>query len=92
MIASNLPTYAAMRRRFTVGTRFVVTHDDAPERCNGERVVIRAQGNAIASQRAEGDPRGPIEGGSWCYWPKAEEVTVIDDRTIRIDNFTYELI
>jgi hypothetical protein len=89
-------SYAKFRQRFTVGTVIEVDHERFAETANGRRVVVKVQKNAIVTQRPEDDPRGPIKGGSWHYWPPASHVT-IDGDAARFaepgyDGYTYRIV
>lgn len=77
-------SYTALKRRFTVGTRIRVTNHAYPY-LSGERTVLVAQTNAIASGPCK-NAAGETVDKSWCYWPKVAEARVEGENTIHLLN------
>lgn len=70
-----MPSYAAFRRSFKVGTVFHCDHHERPE-ITGERTVTKVQTNAIAYPFEQ---RSGTMGTGWTHWPSAKQVRMNED-------------
>ena len=81
-----MKTIADLKRAMTVGTVVTFSEHRYPL-LNGERTVLKAQTQRVATSAPEGHPRKTTidqMGGSWMDFPKRDEAVFDGSKTVQI--------
>lgn len=75
-------TLSSYKKLIAVGTMLRIENMRFPA-LNGERPVVKVQGNAFVTKH----PTKPESGGIWFYWPKASKIKPVDAKTFEVLDF-----